>query len=70
MKLPMLANIDNGSTVDIGNNWSIGRRTHHVEVKQNFLLELKEAGIIEYHWMFTANNELEYLPKSGKVSVQ
>ena len=37
VKLPILASIDNGGAVDIGNNWSVGGRTHHVEVKQNFL---------------------------------
>ena len=37
VKLPMLASIDNGRAVDIGNNWSVGGRTCHFEVKQNFL---------------------------------
>ena len=46
VKLPTLASIDNGRPVDIGNNWSVGGRTCHVKVKQNFLQELKEAGII------------------------
>ena len=41
--LHMLANIDNGRAVDIGNNWSVGRRTRHVEVKQNFYFKLKKA---------------------------
>ena len=37
VKLPILASIDNGRAVDIGNNWSVGGRTCHFEVKQNFL---------------------------------
>ena len=53
----MLANIDNGEDVDISNNWSIGRRTHHMEVKQIFLWKFKEAHIIEPHWVSMANNE-------------
>ena len=44
VKLPILASIDNGRVIDIGNNWSVGGRTWHIEVKQNFLQELKEAG--------------------------
>ena len=36
VKLPTLASIDSNRAVDIGNNWSVGRRTHNVEVKQNF----------------------------------
>ena len=58
VKLPILASIDNGGAVDIGNNWSVGGRTHHVEVKKNFLQELKQAGII------TANNEADMFTKS------
>ena len=46
VKLPILASIDNGRAVDIGNKLSLGT-TCHVDVKQNFLWELKEAGIVE-----------------------
>ena len=37
VKLPMLASIDNGRAVDIGDIWSIGGRTPHMEVKHDFL---------------------------------
>ena len=40
IKLPIPASIDNSRAVDIGNNWSVGSKTHHVEVKYNFLWEL------------------------------
>ena len=50
VKFSLLASIDNDGAVDIGNNWSIGRRTCHMEVKQNFQQELKEASINEYLW--------------------
>ena len=59
----MLASIDNGRAVDIGNNWSVGGGTH-VEVKQNFQQELKEAGIIEFQWVLTANNEVDMFSKN------
>ena len=36
VKLPILASIDNGGAVDLGNNWSVGVRMPHIEVKQNF----------------------------------
>ena len=42
VKLPMLVSIDNGGTMDIGKNWSMERRTCHMEVKQIFFLELKK----------------------------
>ena len=34
VKLPILASLDNGRTVNIHNNWSVDGRTHHVEIKK------------------------------------
>lgn len=50
VKLPMILYVDNKGAVDICNNWSVGGCTQHVEVKQSFLRELKEQGILEVHW--------------------
>ena len=50
VKLPMTLEVDNKGAKDLINNWSIGGRTRHIEVKQYFLRELKEAGIIEIKW--------------------
>eukprot|EP00957_Ditylum_brightwellii_P132069 10069641-Ditylum_brightwellii.AAC.1 len=46
----MILYLDNKGAKDFVNNWSIGGCTRHIEVKQYFLRELKEAGIIECHW--------------------
>ena len=48
VKLPILASIDNSSAIYIGNNWSVGGRLCHVVEKQNFLPELKDAGMSNY----------------------
>ena len=37
VKLPMILEMDNKGAVDIANNWSIGGRTRHVDVRQCFL---------------------------------
>ena len=63
VKLPTRAKFGNGESVDIGNNLSIGSRTCHVEMKKNFLQELKEAGIIEFQWISTASNEADMFTK-------
>ena len=64
IQLPMILEVDNKVAVDLCNNWSIGGRTRHVEVKQFFLRELKESGLIHEKWtsgdamtsdMFTKN---------------
>jgi hypothetical protein len=48
---PMKLYVDNKGAVDITHNWSVGGRTRHIEVKQYFLRELKEEGLIEVHWI-------------------
>jgi hypothetical protein len=50
VKLPMRLIVDNKGAKDLCHNWSVGGRTRHVEVKQYFLRELKEAGIIMTEW--------------------
>jgi hypothetical protein len=45
MKLPMILEMDNKGAVDLANNWSIGGRTRHVDVRQCFLWELKESKV-------------------------
>ena len=64
VKLPIQASIDNGRAIDIGNNWSVDARTHHVEVKQNFLWEWKEASIVKFQWISTASNEADMFTKN------
>jgi hypothetical protein len=51
VKKPMILEIDNKGAVDLANNWSVGGRTRHVEVRQYFLQELKEAGIVLTTWV-------------------
>eukprot|EP00957_Ditylum_brightwellii_P000117 8301-Ditylum_brightwellii.AAC.1 len=47
VELPMILYISNKGAKDFVNNWSVGGSTRHVEVKQYFLQELKEASILE-----------------------
>jgi hypothetical protein len=51
VQLPMILFCDNKGTVDLANNWSVGGRTRHVDVKQNFLQELKANGFLRVKWM-------------------
>ena len=37
VQLPILARIDYSGAVDFGNNWIVGGRSFHMEVKHNFL---------------------------------
>ena len=46
----MVLEVDNKGAKDLTCNWSIRGRTQHVEVKQYFLRELKECGLIVVRW--------------------
>ena len=46
VKLPMVLEMDNKGAVDLANNWSMGGRTHHVDVCNYFLRKLKEQGLL------------------------
>jgi hypothetical protein len=50
VKKPMILRNDNKGAVDLVNNWSVGGRTRHIEVRQYFLRELKEEAVINTVW--------------------
>jgi hypothetical protein len=45
VELPMILEMDTSGAVDIAESWSIGGRTHHVDVCNYFLCELKDQGL-------------------------
>jgi len=46
VELPMVLEMDNSGTVDISNSWSVGGRTRHVDIRNSFLRELKDQGML------------------------
>ena len=46
VQLPMVLEVDNQGAVNLANNWSVGGRTRHIDVRQCFLSLLKKAGIL------------------------
>ena len=56
VKKPMELTMDNKGAVDLANNWSVGGRTRHVDVKQYFLRDLKEEGVIQVSWVSGLEN--------------
>eukprot|EP00957_Ditylum_brightwellii_P052554 3984954-Ditylum_brightwellii.AAC.1 len=59
VELSMILEIDNSGAVDLANNWGTGGRTHHMETCMFFLCDLKEAGIIEVHWLKGDENPVD-----------
>ena len=64
VKKPMKLTLDNKGAVDLAQNWSSGGRTRHADVKEHFLRELKEAGLIETHWGPGRSNKADMLSKN------
>ena len=60
----MILQVDNKGAVDLANNWSIGGRTRHIEVREYFLRELKERNIILTEWISSQENEADTLTKN------
>ena len=46
VELPMVLEMDNLGAVDIANSWSVGSRMRHVNVRNYFLQELKDQGLL------------------------
>jgi hypothetical protein len=46
VQLPMVLEMDNKGAVNLANSWSVGGRTHHVDVQMYFLRELKDDGLL------------------------
>ena len=51
VRIPITLYCDNKGAVQLANNWSVGGRTRHVDIKQNFLRELKDNGLLKVEWM-------------------
>ena len=51
--LPMLIECDNKGAVDLVNGWAVGGNSKHIDVRLNFLRELKESGVIRISWVAT-----------------
>jgi hypothetical protein len=69
VKKPMVLEIDNKGAVDLTHNWSVSGRTRHDSIRQSFLRELNEEGIVEVYWIPTEENSSDLFTKnlSGPV---
>jgi hypothetical protein len=64
VKKPMILEIDNKGAKDLVNNWSVGGRLRHVEVKHFFLQELKEQGLTVVKWLASEDNTSDMMTKN------
>ena len=59
VKLPVILECDNKGAADLANNWTAGGRNCHVDVRQNWLRELKEQGILIVTWIAGSENDAD-----------
>jgi hypothetical protein len=64
VELPKILETDNKGAVDIINSFSVGGRTRHIEVRQCFLQELKEAKQLVVNWIPGSENSADMFTKN------
>ena len=64
VELPIKLEIENSGAVDLANNWSAGGWTRHMETRMFFLHDLKEAGVIDVHWLKGKENPVDLFTKN------
>ena len=61
----MILEIDNKGAVDMGNNWSVGGRTKHMDIRYLWLSrELKDQGLIRAIWTSGESNDADLFTKN------
>ena len=53
VKKPIMVYCDNKGAVDLVNGWFVGGGTKHIDIRLNFLRELKESKVIRVQWIAT-----------------
>jgi hypothetical protein len=64
VQVPMILQVDNKGVMDLANNWSVGVRTRHMNVRTFFLRELKEQGLLIVEWIPTEANSPDLFTKN------
>jgi hypothetical protein len=64
VELPMVLEMDNKGAVDLANNWSVGGRTRHMDVRQHYLRELKDEGLLVIKHLPGDDNDADIFTKN------
>ena len=69
VKLPMIVECDNKEEVDLVNGYQVGAGTKHINIRNFFVRDLKDDGIIVVKWIATEDNETDILTKNAKEAL-
>ena len=64
IELPMVMHVDNKGTVDSVSGCRVGGLMQHVDVKQCFLRDLKEAKVLIVKWIPASENQANMFTKN------
>ena len=69
VELPMILEMDNKGAVDLANNWSVGGRTRHVDVRNHVMRELKDMGLIQCRYVPGPENDADIFTKNVTAAI-
>ena len=69
VKLGMILEMDNKGAVNLANNWSLEGRTRHVNVKNHFLQELKDEGLMVIRHVAGDDNDADIFTKNTMAAI-
>jgi hypothetical protein len=61
---PIILEVDNEGAKDLTENWIVGGRKQHVNVREFFLCDKKEDGVIRVHWVPNKENSSNLFTKN------
>jgi hypothetical protein len=64
VKKPMMLQLDNKGAVNLSHNWSVSGCLCHDSIRQSFLRELEEEGVIEVKWIPGNKNSVDLFTKN------
>ena len=69
VELSMILDMDNKGAVDLANNWSVGGRKRHVDIRNHFLRELKDMGLIICGYPPRPENDADIFTKNVTAAI-
>lgn len=64
LEFPIIINVDNTGAIFIANNYAVGQRTKHIDVRTHFVREFIEDGIIKVIFVRSEDNEADIHTKN------
>jgi hypothetical protein len=69
VELPMLIECDNQGAVDLVNGYQVGGGTKHMDIRNYFVREQKDKGVIKVEWIPSGANETDLMTKNTREMV-